>query len=499
MTLLLLRTILLLLLLGLGGFGIVIWFVQRLRLNLLFAIGFSLVIGLGLYAALVTNLLLQDAFTFSPTLAWLFGVFGIVSVGAAVFRQRSAMLSQLKPTRSQLGVLILSLILIAPIAVNAVLYPLSSWDTKMIWVLKAKALYIEPHLPNTLYESDLFTASHKDYPIGMPALVAAHYQWYGGVSEQPVALTYVTFFWLLLVLTAGGVERVVNRERVSGYATFGIGAALILILLAGDPMLFAGLGLADVPLASMFLASSLALLVLVTRSIEPKENSSPWLWFLLGLLPALASVSIKNEGSAFALLYVLLGLFAVYLSKRAVRRLDQASSQRKISLMWWLTGLLPALAILVLPILQWGKIKETEGYRVDLLLPGLNRTVQFYVDQAIEIAHWFISEWPRVDHWGWAILPMTLLVPVIVVWWRSQRKPLLLLVPLALLAGQLFTYWIVYLTSPHDLTWHITTSLDRLLLQLVPALYLIVTCLSVLLIRSKPVYSPESGRTTQPQ
>ncbi|MFO0705025.1 MAG: hypothetical protein U0517_03640 [Candidatus Andersenbacteria bacterium] len=491
MTILLLKTALLLVLLGLGGLGIVIWFVLRLRLNLLLTIGFSLVVGLGVYAAFVTALLLNAHFSASPVVAWGFGVVGLVSLLLALARGRWTLVRLLVPNRSQLGLLLLSLILVAPIAVNAVLYPLTSWDAKMIWVLKAKAIYVQQHVPNTLYESDLFSSAHKDYPLGFPALVAAHYQWFGGVSEQPVALTYVTFFWLLLVLTGGALERVLNPERRLRFAIFGLGAALFLILLAGDPMLFAGLGLADVPLASLFLAATVALLGLATSRITNRQT--PWLWFLLGLSPALAALSIKNEGSAFALLYLVVGLSAVWLTRRRVVSVE--THERSTPLIWWATAALPVLATLVLPVVLWHGIKVRQGYRVDLLLPGLNRTVQFYLNQVIEVTHWFLSEWPRVDHWGWAILPMTLLVPVVVAWWRTQRRPLVWLAPLGLLGAQLATYGVVYVTSPHDLTWHITTSLDRLMLHLVPTLYLTVTCLIVLLTQTKPVYSPRSGST----
>jgi hypothetical protein len=38
----------------------------------------------------------------------------------------------------------------------------------------------------------------------------------------------------------------------------------------------------------------------------------------------------------------------------------------------------------------------------------------------------------------------------------------------------LVSYYVVYVTTPFDITWHVTTSVDRLLVQLWPALVLTV-------------------------
>ena len=38
----------------------------------------------------------------------------------------------------------------------------------------------------------------------------------------------------------------------------------------------------------------------------------------------------------------------------------------------------------------------------------------------------------------------------------------------------LLSYYVVYVTTPFDITWHVTTSVDRLMVQLWPALVLTV-------------------------
>ncbi len=480
MTILLFKTILLLALLTVGGAGLTIWFAERLRLNFLLLLGFSFVIGVGLYAASVTSLLLKGGFAQSDLVAWLFGLLGLLSSGLALYRGRWKLLKTLAPSRAALALLVLSLSIAAPVVVHAVLLPLTSWDAKMIWMVKAKALYVEPHVPNTLFASDLFTSTHKDYPIGLPALVAAHYNWFGGVSEQPVALTYVAFWWIMLVLVAGALERVIGKDKP--YRVFGIATGLMLLLSAGNALQYAGLGLADVPLASFFLVATTTLLF-ATTDIQRSGSGikAAWLWLSLGLLAALLGANVKNEGASFLVLFGLVAGASLLLMRRA-----QRADHKRQGIIWTLTALLPLVAISALPLILWRTVQKTQGYRVDLFLP-INRTVQFYMDRVIDVWHWFVLELGSVEHWGWALLPMVALATGVIVWWRSQGRPWVGLAALVLIAGQVGAYFLIYVTTPHDLTWHITTSLDRVLLHIVPALYLVVTSLVLLLSsRAKP-------------
>jgi hypothetical protein len=48
------------------------------------------------------------------------------------------------------------------------------------------------------------------------------------------------------------------------------------------------------------------------------------------------------------------------------------------------------------------------------------------------------------------------------------------------LALMLASYYLVYVTTPFDISWHVSTSIDRLLIQLWPSLVLAVFLLSPL-------------------
>jgi|GEM_PF-6522679 len=486
MTIFVLKTVLLLFLLMIVGGGVVVWLTPRLRLNFLLAIGLSFVLGTGIFAALVTTTILRGGFESVPAMTWGIAALGVLSIVAGVYVYRSTLFSLLRPTRVQLGLFIFALVLVAPVAVHSILYPLTSWDAKMIWMVKAKALYVEPYVPNELFESDLFESSHKDYPIGFPALVAGHYAWFGGVSEQPVALTYVAFWWSWLVLVAGALVRFAGRTvRSRRGLLFCVGISVLLLLSAGDPLFFAGLGLADMPLASAFLVATVALFGLVSA-----KRADRVAWWLLGLFAVLIGCNLKNEGASFAGLYVLISAVSFWLLNRSDRRSGDMGEQKKGLLLRSLTAALPVGAFLVLPLVLWRGFVSERGYRVDLFLPQ-DKTIQYYTERSIDVAQWFVREFTNAEHWGWALLPAILLAAGLVVCMRSQRKPLVLLAPFTLLAAQLATYIVVYVTSPHDLTWHVSTSIDRLIMQLLPAFYLLVTIGALLLIEKKRVYSTD--------
>ena len=477
MTILVLKTIGLMVLLGVGGFGGIVWLVPRLRLNILLTVALSLLLGIAVYTGLAQTLLFNESFEYVDKLVWLLAALGLVSALVAAYKYRQRLAQPLRPRVSHGAVLALSLVVFAPIAIFSILYPLTAWDAKMIWMVKAKAIYVEPHLPNTLFDSALFDSAHKDYPLGLPTLVASHYRWYQGVSEQPVALTYVIFLWLIVLTVTGALLQFAGRTAL------GIAAALVIIFASGDFLYFAGLGLADIPLSAMFTVSLLGLWgALLSGDSGPRR-----LWLSLGGFFALASAMFKNEGAPFIILYALAAAVIFWFCRRSVK-----GSVPVFRVKWgraaaWLL----AYATVLLPLLLWHQRKAQLGYEVDLFLENVNRSVPEYLDRTIETVHWFIIELPSAQNWGWALLPAVLLAIAGAVVWIIRHRSGLMLVPLALLVGQLGVYVVIYIVSPHDLTWHVTTSIDRLLVQVVPALYLSTALLWLLLLSKKSVYSTD--------
>jgi hypothetical protein len=69
-----------------------------------------------------------------------------------------------------------------------------------------------------------------------------------------------------------------------------------------------------------------------------------------------------------------------------------------------------------------------------------------------------------------AILPIVSLIAA----WLAVRVGGAVRVMTSVLGLMLASYYFVYVTTPFDITWHVSTSIDRLLVQLWPALVLTV-------------------------
>ncbi|MFH0830951.1 MAG: hypothetical protein V1895_02745 [Parcubacteria group bacterium] len=475
MTWQILQTILLDLLVVLIGYGGIVWFTRRLRLNLLLVGGMSFAVGAALVSGMAVILLLAEQFELViPILLGLAGI-SLVSIAVAWFcrRTRRSLVASLRPHKEELVLIVLSLPVLIPLLLHSLLTPLSAWDAKMIWLPKAKALYSEPRIPNTLFASDLFGPSHKDYPLGLPALSATHFAWYGGVSEQPVVLTYVLFYWSIVLILVGAARHFIKGR------TLLVGAIIIAIFAAGDLFAYAGLGLADVPLALYFLIALLALCGAVNSTDDSAATTT---WLGLGVIATLGSALYKNEANLFLVLYLLATGGLLFYLRHKNKKWTGWSRGRIIGQVL-LAGLLAA------PSLWWTQRCSSLGYISDLFLTdGAQHPLSYYFDRAIQTANWFAKEVTSFEHWGWALLPALLLGVAGVVWLlRIRPRRWIVLLPLAVITAQLTGYFVIYVVSPQDLTWHITTSLDRLFVQIVPALYLCVGYLWLqLLYRPQP-------------
>jgi hypothetical protein len=106
-----------------------------------------------------------------------------------------------------------------------------------------------------------------------------------------------------------------------------------------------------------------------------------------------------------------------------------------------------------LPFLLMALVVKLSAPPNDLTRPNFGRV--FSLDSHIMIAASF------------AHFTLLMITPLALSIWivRERRKlPQLLLLPTTLLA----VYYVVYLTTPYDLAWHLAFSVDRLLLHMWP-------------------------------
>jgi hypothetical protein len=317
--------------------------------------------------------------------------------------------------------------------------PHGQWDAWAIWNLHARFIARAGSEWRELF-TDLLRWSHPDYPLLLPLNVARLWQYLG--RESPAAPTAIamlfTFSTVGLLWGALAILRGSNQAALAG------------LLLLGTPALIrsAASQEADVPLA-FFLLATLAALALKDRL--PRQARQ--LLVVAGMTGGLAAWT-KNEGW--------LALAAVVLAQAAVagRTWRWAAWLRELPL--FLLGLVPVLLVVLyfkfslappndlLSGHGWRRLLESARY-VQVLW-GFRRAVEDLGDT-------------------------TLFNPVLALLFYlvcvglepDQRDRTSLATGGVALSLMVVGYALVYVVSPYDLAWHLSTSALRLLMQLWPS------------------------------
>ena len=313
--------------------------------------------------------------------------------------------------------------------------PFGGWDGWAIWNLHARFLVrAGPAWPALLAEPQL-SWTHPDYPRLLAAGVARVWSWAGAESPAASALVSGAFALALLGLLAALLG------RLHGFLAASAGALLLL----GTPFFvtFAANQHADLPFAGYLLA---ALGGVLLHEKEPAARG--WL-ALAGLFAGLAAWT-KNEG----LLFAVVGTAAV-----AGHGWHRAWGRRAA------VEFVVSLGLALLPVV---------GFKLALAPPG-DLGAGSWGTRLLQMGewarHWTILASLGRDLWqfgDWFVHPLFAMALLPVVWRGRPATPGAAgPVPLVL-GGMLAGYYLVYLTSPHDLAWHLDSSLVRLLLQLWP-------------------------------
>ena len=336
--------------------------------------------------------------------------------------------------------------------------PLGSYDGMGIWTYRALQWFRSGDaFPETV---GLLLESKPGYPLLVPGSISSQFSIWGAESA---AIAVATGWFFVLGLAA------VTYLAVSRWAAQWVALAAV-ALVASTPRVWrwAFAQSADLPLAYLTRASAVGLTDLVCRSPRGRRivgdgsggfaggagrTVSPWLTgFFLGLM-----VWTKNEGMVFSI--VLVAVFAV---GAGIRR-------DGFDLRGWVAvvlGSLPGVLATVVFKQFWVATGEIDRY----LGPGL-------VSRITDPARWWevaaalagqLTPGSGGALWGgtWLALAGLLVIGVVRRGSGGSREG-------ALFYGIAFLLFLgfdvaAYLTTPEPLAWHLRTSLDRLLLQIVP-------------------------------
>lgn len=326
--------------------------------------------------------------------------------------------------------------------------PHGGWDAWAVWNLRARFIFLGGERWMDGFSGGL-PWSHPDYPLLLPALVARAWIYAGqNTVIAPVLIAMVfTFATLGLVVSSLGILRDQTQGLIAG------------IVLMGTPFYLehGASQYADIPLGFFFL-STLVLFCLAER-LPASSNS----WMILTGLMIGFSAWTKNEGLLFLTAIIASRLAIMAPAKERKVFLRQAFSFTiglapiLVMIIYFKTQLAPPNDLFSLQGLQAALGRLTDGSRYLQVGKGLAEEIVYF-------GNWVFS------------LPFLLAFYLVVVGIKLEEKDKpgmalasLLIILCFLLAG----YFFVYLTSPYDLDWHLSTSLRRLFLQLWPSLLFI--------------------------
>ncbi len=314
------------------------------------------------------------------------------------------------------------------------------WDAWMMFNRAARFIYRDQ--PNWLqsFSPRMDPIFHADYPLFLAMNTAAG--WDTLATETPrVPMVQSALF---AVACAGLLVSALVSTKSVGQAALG------LILFWGTPAVVneGARELADLPLAYFFLATAVLIYLYVV-------HRKPALIVLAGITAGLGAW-MKNEGSVFVLATGL-ALFAAFLRDKPWR-----------VLFWYAVGLAIPMAVVL-----YFKLFLAPPSDVLSNSPSRIATQILTPSWHLEILRFFGTELLVFGDWLFFGLPVSVMLVLLVYLvlaretFSTERAPMLV-AAVILLAVQMLGYYAVYVITPYDLTWHLTTSVSRVFLQVFP-------------------------------
>lgn len=344
-----------------------------------------------------------------------------------------------RPRALAIPFLAMAAIVVAGHAVYATTGPRTESDFLEIWGLKGRVFYEARSIDWSFLANETTFHNHADYPPLLPLLFAAAATLRGGWEDPELGLFFTAFGAALLLIAEGWL-----RRRHGGSWMTGV-AVLALTPLALSPWI----GIGEGPL----LAYGSAALLLIVESLEEGSRRG---MLTAGVLLGFAALT-KNEGIAM----IVAAALAVVLGSR---------SQRREVLHLW-----PAVAMTAL----WMVPSAVAGLATDLAAGNpaarlLSRLRDPRPILELMAAH---SAWRPLF---WAGLALGIAA-------TFGKKLIAERLPLIFVAAQIAIYVAAYAATPHDLTWHVRWSWERLLSHVAFLLTLAILSAIVATLRDSPI------------
>jgi len=304
--------------------------------------------------------------------------------------------------------------------------PQGDWDAWAIWNLRARFLASGGALAQRAWSAVLGANTHAEYPLLLSSFVARCWAFSHSFSSAVPAATSYAFFLALIALVGGGVAALRSP-------TLGLLAAMVL---ASTPALLHQVPnqYADVPLAC-YIAGAIVFALLERPA-------------LAGILAGCAAWT-KDEGALF--LAVLVAVTVAWKRRAALATIAGAAP----------------LAALVVIFKTW--LARGNASLLSTSLPGAGKRIVDagrYGTTLAAFGRQFVS---LGIGWYHPILPL-LVLALVLRFDRQRRRD-------AAYCSMLVGFFLlgafgIYILTNNDLTWQLQTSLNRVLVQVWPAIVL---------------------------
>jgi hypothetical protein len=310
--------------------------------------------------------------------------------------------------------------------------PLTGWDAMTSWFLKGRVLYQSGTVPPGFFTDPHYVSYiNPDYPPLVP-LAIAHTYAFTGDAEALMKGWWALLGGAALVGIYWGPAGLVSRTaRVVG-VLFVLGFPELLKHTSGEYT-----GYADLPLAVLFLFAALFMYRWIKNS-SPSELRIAVLFFCLAAL-------VKSEGLIIAVagLALLAGLGA---RRRAL----------SLPTLGW------SVAFIALIAAPWQVEKQALGL-VNSLQPDLAAAQANLVERTTTVLGGLFTRAADPRHFN-LMLPVLALLCLSALYFAPRQW--LATLPLFVVVGaHIGTAFLLYVTTQYDLTWHLSTSAERVLFQ----------------------------------
>ena len=392
--------------------------------------GSGILIGLCLCGLLYWSFLVFDSLSFFSITIYLITGISILFLSIYMYKKSFNILADYKQENNIYSLIVIVIILISILSLFLFLQskPSGGWDAYAIWNLKASFLNF-PDKWHYIFDKNL-VYSWPGYPLLLPSILA------GSNNILSLEVWHIRIVHLIIFISvcfiSGFAYKYLNKKS----------NLLFILILTSSPFFIkhSASQYADLLLSALVSAS-----VFLALYKNPTSNIHTLIGFFIG-----CSALVKDEGILYLSGFIFLWIF-----------INKKSDEKIKNLIYFILGLLIPVVFLI-------------SYKTSLDHSSVyNQSFSIIVDKMISVDRWGIIIWSLIeeifnfDRWL-LILPILLFI-ILVNFKRSfSVEHYLTLYILLVSAG----FYFIYLITPHELAWHLETSLKRLVYQLWPLIVL---------------------------